>query len=195
MTVWNSNSAAESAIGWGVKDVEIQYSSDGENWDVLEGATQFSRAPGSPTYNQYDEINFQGAAAQYVRLNIQGNWGGILMAYGLSEVRFYTTPIYARNPLPTVGSTTDSTDVVLNWVPGRVATSHDVLFSENLEAIEDGSALITNTTAPWLDLSDLDLTPSTTYYWQVNEVNDLADHPVYEGTVWHFTTPDTPLGD
>ncbi|NQV32357.1 MAG: hypothetical protein HQ515_06660, partial [Phycisphaeraceae bacterium] len=34
MTVWNSNSAAEMAIGWGVKDVQIEYSVDGENWDV-----------------------------------------------------------------------------------------------------------------------------------------------------------------
>ena len=64
-----------------------------------------------------------------------------------------------------------------------------MLFSENLEAIEDGSALIVNTTDAWLDLSDLDLAANTTYYWQVNEVNELADPPVYEGTVWHFTTP------
>ncbi|NQV31479.1 MAG: hypothetical protein HQ515_02240, partial [Phycisphaeraceae bacterium] len=48
MKVWNSNTAAESAIGWGTKDVEIEYSVDGQNWDVLAGATQFSRAPGSP---------------------------------------------------------------------------------------------------------------------------------------------------
>jgi hypothetical protein len=130
-----------------------------------------------------------------VRVNIQSNWGGMLMSYGLSEVRFYTTPIYARNPLPAVGSITDSTDIVLNWVPGRVATSHDVLFSENLEAIEDGSALVANTTDSWMDLSGLNLTPGTTYYWQVNEVNDLADPPVYEGTVWHFTTPETSFGD
>ncbi|MCP4451275.1 MAG: discoidin domain-containing protein, partial [Planctomycetes bacterium] len=84
MTVWNSNGAAESAIGWGVKDVEIAYSVDGENWDVLAGATQFSRASGLPTYDQPDNIAFDGAAAKYVRLNIQSNWGGILMAYGLS---------------------------------------------------------------------------------------------------------------
>ncbi|MCP4452853.1 MAG: hypothetical protein GY809_15435, partial [Planctomycetes bacterium] len=41
MTVWNSNSAAEMAIGWGVKDVEIAYSVDGETWDVLADANQF----------------------------------------------------------------------------------------------------------------------------------------------------------
>ncbi|MCP4449858.1 MAG: discoidin domain-containing protein, partial [Planctomycetes bacterium] len=73
MTVWNSNGAAEGAIGWGAKDVEIQYSVDGENWAVLEGATQLSRAPGLPSHNEPDEAAFDGAAAKYVRVNIQGN--------------------------------------------------------------------------------------------------------------------------
>lgn len=61
----------------------------------------------------------------------------------------------------------------------------DVTYS----CVQGGSALIANTTKPWLDLSELNLTPSTTYYWQVNEVNDLADPPVHVGPVWHFTTP------
>ena len=51
MRVWNSNGAAEMAIGWGVKDVEIAHSEDGENWSALESTTEFSRAPGSPTYD------------------------------------------------------------------------------------------------------------------------------------------------
>ncbi|MCP4450525.1 MAG: discoidin domain-containing protein [Planctomycetes bacterium] len=38
MKVWNSNGAAESSVGWGVKDVEIAYSVDGETWDVLADA-------------------------------------------------------------------------------------------------------------------------------------------------------------
>jgi hypothetical protein len=114
---------------------------------------------------------------------------GIAPQVSLSEVRFHATPIRARNPLPESDSTTDSTDVLLNWVPGRLAASHDVLLSETLAAIEDGSALVTNTTDAWLDLSELNLTPNTTYYWQVNEVSDLEDPSVYEGAVWHFTTP------
>ena len=63
MKIWNANSAAESAIGWGVKEVEIAYSVDGETWDVLADANQFSRGPGLATYDQYDAIDFGGAAA------------------------------------------------------------------------------------------------------------------------------------
>ena len=102
--VWNSNSAAEMAIGWGVKDVEIAYSTDGETWEVLTDVTQLSRATGSPTYNQPDVIALSGVAAKYVRLNIASNWGGILMSYSLSEVQFTMIPSQARTPVPASGS-------------------------------------------------------------------------------------------
>ena len=192
--IWNSNQLIEAFLGFGAKDVVIEHSLDGENWTVLEGVGPLAQAPGAEGYAHNNTVDFGGAVAQHVRVTINSVHGFGPQA-SLSEVRFYATPIYARNPLPVVGSTTDSTDVVLNWVPGRVAVSHDVLLSENVEVIEDGSALIANTTDAWFDLSKLDLTPNTTYYWRVNEVNELADPPVYEGTVWHFTTPETPSGD
>ncbi|NQV35367.1 MAG: discoidin domain-containing protein, partial [Phycisphaeraceae bacterium] len=96
MRIWNSNSAAEMAIGWGVKDVEISYSVDGENWEVLADVSQLSRAIGLPTYNTYDTIAFGGVAAKVVRLNMASNWGGILMSYSLSEVQFDMIPAQAR---------------------------------------------------------------------------------------------------
>jgi hypothetical protein len=128
MKVWNSNSSAESAIGWGVKDAEIQYSVDGENWDVLADTNQFSRAPGLPTYNQYDTIDFGGAAAKYVRLDIQSNWGGILMSYGLSEVQFSMIPAEARTPDPVSGAVFFSHIELLLWVDGRYDAKRNVYF-------------------------------------------------------------------
>ena len=186
--IWNSNQLIESFLGFSAKDIVIAHSLDGENWTVLGGVGPLAQAPGMEGYAHNNTIDFGGVMAQQVRVTINSVHGFVSQA-SLSEVRFYATPVYARNPRPAVGSTTDSTDVVLNWVPGRVAASHDVLFSENIEAIADGSAIIANTTDPWFDLSELDLTPNTTYYWRVDEVNELADPPVYEGTVWHFTTP------
>jgi hypothetical protein len=186
--IWNSNQLIEAFLGFGAKDIDIAHSLDGENWTVLEGVGPLAQAPGTEGHAHNNTIDFGGAVAQHVRMTIN-SVHGFGPQVSLSEVQFYATPIHARNPLPAVGSITDSTNVILNWVPGRVAASHDVLFSESIEAIEDGSALIANTTDAWLDLSDLALTPSTTYYWRVDEVNELADPPVYEGTVWHFTTP------
>ena len=186
--IWNANQLIESILGLGAKDIVIEHSLDGENWTVLDGVGPLNQAPGTAGYGPNNTIDFSDAMAQQVRVTIDSVYGSLPRA-SLSEVRFYAAPLYARNPHPADGSTTDSTDVVLNWVPGRVATSHDLLLSENLEAIADGSALIANTTDAWFDLSELDLAPNTTYYWQVNEVNELADPPVYEGTVWQFTTP------
>ena len=188
--VWNSNQLIESFLGFGAKDLVIEHSLDGENWTVLDGVGPLVRAPGSEDYAHNNTIDLGGATAQHVRLTID-TVQEVAAQASLSEVRFFAIPVYARNPQPAVGSTTHSTDVVLNWHPGRVAASHDVLFSENVEAIEDDSALVVNTTDSWLDLSALDLTPSTTYYWQVDEVNDIADPPVYQDSVWHFTTPET----
>ncbi len=188
MTVWNSNGAAESAIGWGVKDVEIAHSVDGENWDVLADANQFSRAPGLPTYNQPDEIAFNGIAAKYVRLNIQSNWGGILMAYGLSEVQFSMIPVRARTPEPEAGSTDVLPDAVITWRAGRDVAQHTIYVDADQSTVADGTAPSVTSNTNSLDLSSLGLGLSQTYYWRVDEVNETEAVSVWAGPVWSFST-------
>ena len=188
MAVWNANSSAEMAIGWGVKDVQIEYSADGENWDVLEGAIQLSRATGSPTYNQSDEIDFGGVAAKAVRLNIKSNWGGILMSYGLSEVQFKMIPVAARTPEPASETMDVAADTVLTWRAGREAVQHTIYVGTDAIAVTEGSAPSVTSSTNSLDLSALDLQLGTTYYWRVDEVNDAEANPVWAGPVWQLTT-------
>ena len=188
MKVWNSNGAAESAIGWGVRDVQIEYSVDGESWDVLEGATQFSRAPGSPAYNQYDQIDFKGAAAKYVRLDIQSNWGGILMSYGLSEVQFNMIPAAARSPEPVSGSVDVLPDAMVSWRAGREAAQHTIYVGADPDAVTDGTAPSVTSSTNSLDLASLDLELGQTYYWRVDEVNETEAVSVWAGPVWSFAT-------
>ncbi len=190
MTVWNSNSAAEMAIGWGVKDVEIAYSEDGENWNVLADANQFSRAPGFPTYDQPDEVAFDGVAAKFVRLNIASNWGGILMSYGLSEVQFNMIPAAARTPELADGAGDVVPNVVVSWRAGREAAESTIYLSTDPNEVADGLApsLTSNTNSA--DLSSLDLEMSTTYYWRVDEVNEAEAVSVWAGPVWSFSTVD-----
>ena len=188
MNIWNSNGSAESAIGWGVKDLEIQYSTDGENWDILADATQFSRAPGLPTYDQYDEIDFKGAAARYVRLNIQSNWGGILMSYGLSEVQFFMIPAAARTPEPGDGSTAILPNATITWRAGREAGEHTLYVSTDVNAVTEGSAPATTVSTNAVDLSTLNLQLGQTYYWRVDEVNAAEAVSVWPGPVWSFST-------
>ncbi|NQV36161.1 MAG: discoidin domain-containing protein [Phycisphaeraceae bacterium] len=189
MKIWNSNGVAEMAIGWGVKDVEIEYSADGENWTVLEGTSQLNRATGLPTYNQYDDIAFKGAAAKLVRLNIQSNWGGILMAYGLSEVQFSMIPTQVRSPEPASGSTDVHPHAMISWRAGRSAAQHTVYMGTDANAVAEGSAPSTSSSTSSLDLTALDLHLGETYYWRVDEVNEAEATPIWAGPVWSLSTP------
>ncbi len=195
MKIWNSNSSAEMAIGWGVKDVQIEYTVDGENWDVLEGDIQFSRATGLPTYDQYDVIDFGGAAAKAVRLNIESNWGGILMSYGLSEVQFFMIPAQARTPDPVDGAVGVVPSAVATWRPGREAAQHTIYLSTDANAVADGSAASVTSSTNSLDLNSLDLHLGIAYSWRVDEVNEAEATPVWVGPVWSLTTADSIVVD
>ena len=188
MKVWNSNSAAESAIGWSVKDLEIQYSVDGDTWEVLSGPHQLSRAPGSPTYDQYDTVPFDGVAARYVRLNIQTNWGGLLMAYGLSEVQFMHIPAQARTPEPASGATDVRPDATLTWRAGRETAEHVIYISTDVNAVIDGSVPSVTTSTNSLSLNDMGGELGQTYYWRVDEVNNAEAIAVWPGPVWDLST-------
>ncbi|MCP4454992.1 MAG: hypothetical protein GY809_26325 [Planctomycetes bacterium] len=188
MTVWNSNGAAEAAIGWGVRNVDIAYSVDGENWNVLADANQFSRAPGLPTYDTPDEIAFGGVAAKVVRLNIQSNWGGVLMSYGLSEVQFSAIPVRARTPEPASESVDILPDSILTWRAGRDAAEHVIYMDTDMNAVTEGTAQSISVATNSLDLGSLDLELGQTYTWRVDEVNDAEAPSVWAGDVWNFST-------
>ena len=187
MKVWNSNSAAEMGVGWGIKDVEIQYSTDGQTWEVLADANQFSQAPGSVLYDQFDEIDFGGAAAKYVRLDIGSNWGGILMSYSLSEVQFSMIPAAARTPEPDAGTLDVLPDAVIAWRAGREAAEHVVYMSTDPDEVANGSAPSVTSNTNSLALDTLDLQMGQTYYWRVDEVNDAEAVSVWTGPVWSLS--------
>ena len=188
MKVWNSNGVAEMAIGWGVKDVLIEYSVDSQTWDVLAEPNQLSRAPGLRTYNQYDEIAFDGAAAKYVRLNIQSNWGGILMSYGLSEVQFTMIPAQVRTSYPVSGAVDVLPSTVVTWRSGREASQHTVYISTDQNDVANGLAPSVTSPTNSLDLTSLNLQLGETYYWRVDEVNEAEVPPVWAGPVWSLNT-------
>ncbi len=184
MKVWNANSAAESAIGWGVKNLVIEYSVDGENWTVLPDANQISRAPGLSNYGPADEIAFNGVPAKMVRLDIESNWGGILMSYGLSEVQFNVIPAQARTLDPAPGTSGVLPDTTVTWRAGRDAAQHTIYIDTDADAVADGTAVSVSTSASSLDLGTLDLQLGETYYVRVDEVNDAEETTVWAGPVW-----------
>ena len=186
--LWNSNQLIEPFVGFGAKDVVIEHSLDGETWTILEGVGPLARAPGTDGYAHNTTIDFGGTVAQHVRVNID-SVHGVAPQASLSEVRFSYLPVSARNPQPALGAGEETLDTILSWRPGREAASHRVFFSQSVDAVVEDRALIATTTEPSFDPSDQSLNYGTTYYWKVNEVNDLEMPNVHAGNLWHFMAP------
>jgi hypothetical protein len=183
LLVWNSNQMIEGFVGLGAKDVTIEYSADGTEWTVLEGATLFNQAAGAVTYTANTAIDFGGIMAKSVKITIAAGWG-MLPQYGLSEIRFLFIPTFARTPEPASGSTTDGANVALSWRAGREAASHEVYLGT------DGADLALLGTSSDTSFSADALNYSTTYFWSVTEINEAEAIPSYTGDVWSFITPD-----
>jgi hypothetical protein len=188
MWVWNSNQTVESFLGFGFKDVTIDYSTNGTDFTTLGTTHEFARGPGTSGYAHNTTIDFSGVQAKYVRLTTNSNWGGIMPQYGLSEVRFFQIPLSARKPYPDSGATGVDVDVVLDWTAGREADTHDVYVSADEQSVIDGTTHVATVTEASYGPLALDL--DTTYYWKVNEVNEAEAPSTWESTIWSFTTTD-----
>ncbi len=181
--VWNSNQLVESFLGFGAKDVMIEYSLDGQTWTALEGVPQFARATGTPTYTADTKVAFNSVAAKYVKLTIENNWGGAVPSTGLSEVRFFYVPMQAFRPQPADETSTVSIDAELSWRPGRTAASHTVFIGTDENAVAEGTASSESAAEHSYTPATLDF--ATQYFWKVDEGGDAGTYP---GAVWTFTT-------
>ncbi len=184
MLVWNYNEQFELILGFGLKDVTVEYSENGTDWTVL-GDVQLNQATAKPTYTANTTIPLEGVAAKYVRMTINSGWG-MLQQYGLAEVRFMYIPAQAREPQPADGATDVSVDSGLDWRSGRDAVSHEVYFGTDSETLPLVDTVDSSSYSP----SELIL--DTTYYWQINEVQDTES---WAGPVWTFATQEYVIVD
>lgn len=101
-------------------------------------------------------------------------------------------PVRAKAWNPRSGSADVPQDVVLMWLAGQSASKHDVYFGEDEAAL----AAATPADAVYQGQQGLDETsfdPGTlewgkTYFWRIDEVNDVNPDSPWVGTVWNFTT-------
>ncbi|MCH8218218.1 MAG: LamG domain-containing protein [Planctomycetes bacterium] len=186
MWVWNANQLIEAFIGFGAKDVVIEHSLDGENWTVLEGVSELAQAPGVEGYAANNIIDFGGARAQHVRMNIN-TVQGFAPQTSLSEVRFLYIPTFATGPNPVSGATDVAADVTLSWDrDGREAGRHDIYLGSDPNTL----SLAGSVSESSFDTLALDLQLGQSYAWRVDEVNDAMDPSIWTGSVWNFTTVD-----
>ncbi len=182
--LWNSNQLIETFVGFGAKEVVIEYSLDGENWTVLKGVGPLAQAPGAPGYAHNNTIDLGGATAQYVRMTII-SVQGIATQVSLSEVRFFFIPTAATRPHPETGATDVAPDVMLSWGrDGREADRHEIYLGTDPADL----ALAGTVNESSFDTLALDLQLGQTYHWRVDEVNEAMDPSVWRSDTWSFTT-------
>jgi len=180
MLIWNYNVAVELLLGFGAKDVTIEYSENGADWAVL-GDVVFNQGTTKSDYTANTTVDLGGVAAQYVKITVNGAYGA-LGQYGLSEVRFLYIPVQAREPQPADGAVDMAPDTDLTWRAGREAVSHEVYLSTDPEVLER----IDTTSATTVDPGALEL--GATYYWRIDEVNETQAISTWAGAVWSFST-------
>ncbi len=180
--VWNANSQLETYMGFGAKSVKIEYSLDGNAWTELGGVPEFAQALGISACTAGAIIDFGGVTAKYVKLTINATWGS-LMSASLSEVRFFSAPVQAREPQPADGATSVSVATDLIWRPGRDVQSHELYFGTDADAVAAGTVPAATQTQRSYTPASLEF--GTTYYWKVDEVGQTE---TYEGNLWSFTT-------
>jgi len=94
------------------------------------------------------------------------------------EGKILCPPDQATNPNPANGTANVGINVVLSWVPGARATSHDVYLGTQSPCTFQRNQT-ENTFAPGT------LSSRTKYYWRIDEVNSNGKTT---GIVWSFTT-------
>jgi len=103
-------------------------------------------------------------------------------------------PVRARNPKPPYGATNVKHTQILRWTAGDEAASHEVYFGTDADAVRNAiksSPEYEGTKA----LGDEKYDPGKldwyrTYYWRVDEVNNVHPDSPWVGSLWSFTTGD-----
>ena len=103
----------------------------------------------------------------------------------------------AFGPSPADGAMHEDTWVTLSWKPGDFAVTHDVYLGDNFDDVDNGTgetfrgnqgAAFYVAGFPGFAYPE-GLVPGTTYYWRIDEINDLHPESPWKGEVWSFTIP------
>ncbi len=125
--------------------------------------------PGTTYYWRVDEIEADG-----VTVHTGDVWS------------FTTQALTAYHPDPADGATDVAPVPTLVWLPGQAAVQHHLYFSDNPEAVRQGTAAADKGELKDPSFAPGELQTLATYYWRVDEV--VAGGAPRVGAVWSFTT-------
>jgi len=121
-------------------------------------------------------------------------WESASQPKGAIPAAALSLPLRASGAKPSNGATDVKQTATLSWRPGDEAASHQLYFGSDEEAVRNA-----DTTSPEykgikaLGSESYDpgkLPWDTTYYWRVDEVNNLNPDSPWVGNLWSFTTAD-----
>ena len=173
--------------GFGAKMHTVYF---GEDFDTVANAT-VGNPVGTTTYTPGP---LKLAKSYYWRVD---EFDGINTYKG--DVWSFTTEGGISNPNPPDGAVDVTQTPILSWTPGAPAASHAVYFGTDEEAVRNAT-----TASPEYQgakaLGDESYEPGqlawqTTYFWRVDEVNDINPDSPWKGPVWGFTTADFAIVD
>jgi hypothetical protein len=166
---------------------EIQVDMNHEVTGVEEGLVgywRFNEGNGSTTYDMSPYEN-------------HGNITTAIWTAEAAPIAPGKPPVVASRPVPANGAQLTDTWVSVSWRAGDFAVSHDVYLGDNFNDVNDGTGdtFLGNRAEtfavvgfPGFAYPD-GLVPGITYYWRVDEVNDIEPNSPWKGAVWSFTIP------
>jgi len=92
----------------------------------------------------------------------------------------------ASHPSPGNGSELETTETVLQWLPGAYAVSNDVYFGQSFEEVNSGAGDTFKGNQTEAEFAVSDLQWGTTYYWRIDGVNADEPNSPWKGDVWSF---------
>ncbi|MFB0553467.1 MAG: GLUG motif-containing protein [Phycisphaerae bacterium] len=125
--------------------------------------------PGTTYYWRVDEVN---------DAEPNSPWKGDVWS-------FWIPPMTAYAPDPVDGAEVVDPDTDISWTAGLGAKLHTVYFGDDFDAINNAVGNLPQETTTY-DPGPLKL--AQTYYWRIDEVNDVNPDSPWIGPVWSFTT-------
>ena len=205
--LWNSNSNNTTSPPWenptrALKDITIQYSSDGTNWTTaytgeLEKPPYWVDEEGEPVKPPVPVsliADLDGNPVKYLVITAANTWGAVYASFG--EIRFWLRGNKASDPDPVDGETGVARNAAVSWLSGLNSDGHDVYFGDNAAAVSAASDPNTLPGRGRQVVGDTDYDPpgdldlGKAYYWRIDEVNGVSRVAEWKGDVWSFIAKD-----
>jgi hypothetical protein len=167
--------------GYGAKLHTVYF---GENFDTVSSAVSGGALAGTTTYSP---TGMKAGKVYYWRVDETDPPN-----VHKGQVWTFTTVGAVGNPHPSNGNASAEMNAILTWTPGSAAASHQVYFGTDKVAVRNaGTASPEYKGTRTLGAESYDpglLARDSTYYWRVDEVNNVNPNSPWKGPVWSFTT-------